>query len=41
MGWDGMFQGKALSSDVFGYYLEVNCFNGETFAKKGDVSIIR
>ncbi|MEM1324692.1 MAG: PKD domain-containing protein [Bacteroidota bacterium] len=40
-GWDGTFQGKALSPDVFGYYLEVSCFNGDTFAKKGDVSIIR
>ena len=40
-GWDGTFKGKQLSSDVFGYYLRVRCFNGEFFTKKGNVSLIR
>ncbi|MEM9849914.1 MAG: gliding motility-associated C-terminal domain-containing protein, partial [Bacteroidota bacterium] len=41
VGWDGRYQGRVLSPDVYGYYLEVTCFNGDTFAKRGDVSILR
>ncbi|MEM9885338.1 MAG: PKD domain-containing protein [Bacteroidota bacterium] len=41
VGWDGRYQGRALAPDVFGYYLEITCFNGDTFFKRGDVSIIR
>ncbi len=41
IGWDGTYEGKALPPDVYGYYLEVECTNGETFFKKGDVSILR
>ncbi|GJM31344.1 MAG: hypothetical protein DHS20C18_03450 [Saprospiraceae bacterium] len=39
--WDGTFEGKALSPDVFGYYLRVNCFNGEEFFKKGNITLIK
>lgn len=41
IGWDGTFQGKELSSDVFGYYLEVKCINGEEYFKKGNVTLLR
>lgn len=41
MGWDGRFRGKALNSDVFGFYLRVRCFNGEDFFKKGNVTLLR
>ncbi|MCB0578216.1 MAG: PKD domain-containing protein [Phaeodactylibacter sp.] len=41
IGWDGAYKGRDLSPDVFGYYLEARCFNGETFFKKGNVTLIR
>ena len=41
IGWDGSFKGRELSPDVFGYYLEVRCFNGATYFKKGNVTLIR
>ncbi len=41
IGWDGSFSGRELPPDVYGYYLEVRCFNGEQFFKKGNVTLIR
>ncbi|MEM1320595.1 MAG: gliding motility-associated C-terminal domain-containing protein [Bacteroidota bacterium] len=41
VGWDGTFNGKNLSSDVFGYYLEALCTGGERFTKQGNVSLLR
>ena len=41
IGWDGTFNGKALSSDVYGYYLEVSCFNGQEYFKKGNITLLR
>ena len=41
LGWDGRYQGQLLSTDVFGYYLEVRCFNGETFTHRGNVTLLR
>lgn len=41
VGWDGSYKGRELAADAFGYYLEARCFNGETFFKKGNVSLIR
>ena len=41
IGWDGTYKGRELSPDVFGYYLEVRCFNEETYFKKGNVTLIR
>lgn len=40
-GWDGTFEGKELPPDVFGYYLTVNCFGGERYFKKGNVTLLR
>ena len=41
VGWDGTYKGRELSPDVYGYYLEVRCFNGEQFFKKGNITLIR
>ncbi len=40
-GWDGTYKGERLAPDVFGYYLEVGCYNGEQYFEKGNVTIIR
>ncbi len=40
-GWDGNFNGIALTSDVFTYYIEAFCTNGEKISKFGDISLIR
>lgn len=40
-GWNGTYKGKALPTDVFGYYLEARCYQGETFKKKGNVTLLR
>ncbi len=41
IGWDGTYKGKRLAPDVFGIYLTADCHNGQTFAKKGNVMILR
>jgi gliding motility-associated-like protein len=40
-GWDGTYQNKLLPPDVYGYYLEVRCFGGETYTAKGNVTLLR
>ncbi len=40
IGWDGTFNGKQLSPDVFGYYLTVNCPNEESYFKKGNITLL-
>lgn len=40
-GWDGTFKGKKLYPDAFGYYLTVDCGNGQKFQKKGNVTILK
>ncbi len=40
-GWDGTFEGKQLPPDVFGYYLEVTCFNGEEYYKQGNITLLK
>lgn len=41
IGWDGTFNGRALNSDVYGYYLEVTCVDGMEFTRQGNVTILR
>ncbi len=41
VGWDGTFRGKLLDPDVYGFYLTADCIDGKTFAKKGNVTILR
>ncbi|MEL7251210.1 MAG: PKD domain-containing protein [Bacteroidota bacterium] len=40
-GWDGTFEGRALSPDVYGYYLEVSCFGGEEYRSRGNITLLR
>jgi gliding motility-associated-like protein len=40
-GWDGYFNNSPCAPDVYGYYLEVLCVNGEKFIKKGNINLIR
>ncbi len=40
-GWDGTFQGKQLPSDVFVYFVDALCSNGDPVSVKGDVSLLK
>ena len=40
IGWDGTKRGKAQPSGVFGYYIYVECINGDEYYKQGNVSLI-
>ncbi|HMN91352.1 MAG TPA: gliding motility-associated C-terminal domain-containing protein [Saprospiraceae bacterium] len=40
-GWDGTFRGVPLPPDVYGYYVELRCFDGRIFFRKGNVLLIR
>lgn len=40
-GWDGMFKGTFLSSDVFVYTCEVVCLNNEVLFYRGDLTLLR
>jgi len=40
-GWDGTFKGDNVDPDVFVYYLEVDCVDGQKYFKKGNVTLIR
>jgi gliding motility-associated-like protein len=39
--WDGKFNGTDLAPDVYGYYFKVQCVDGKTYAKKGNVTLIK
>lgn len=41
IGWDGRYNERELSSDVFGFYLQVRCIGGGLFSKKGNITLIR
>ncbi len=41
IGWDGTYNGKQLPPDVYGFYAIVKCEDGQSFAKKGNVTLIR
>lgn len=40
-GWDGTFRGKALDPDVYDYYLQMDCINGEQWITKGNIQLIK
>jgi gliding motility-associated-like protein len=40
-GWDGYFGNILCPPDVYGYYLEVTCLDGQVYTKKGNVTLIR
>lgn len=39
--WDGTFNGRQLTPDVYGYYLQVTCGNGQQYFNKGNITLIR
>ncbi|HTB07552.1 MAG TPA: gliding motility-associated C-terminal domain-containing protein [Bacteroidia bacterium] len=39
--WNGTFKGEPMNTGTFVYYLEGTFYNGNTFTKKGNVSLIR
>ncbi len=41
VGWDGIFRDRECDPAVFVYYLEITCIGGETYFKKGNVTLIR
>lgn len=40
-GWDGTFKGKLVDPAVFVYYLDAKCIDGQSYFKKGNVSVLR
>jgi gliding motility-associated-like protein len=40
-GWDGTFDGEELETDVFGYYLRVECPNDEFYNTQGNITLFR
>ncbi|MEZ5024822.1 MAG: gliding motility-associated C-terminal domain-containing protein [Chitinophagales bacterium] len=40
IGWNGIFEGKLQSTDVFGYFLELKC-NDQIEQRKGNITILR
>ncbi len=40
-GWDGTFRGNQADSEVFVYYLDVICIDGQQYQTKGDITLIR
>jgi gliding motility-associated-like protein len=40
-GWDATYKGKPVDPDVYVYWLEVTCGDGQEFFKKGNVTVIR
>jgi gliding motility-associated-like protein len=40
-GWNGTFKGKMLDPDVYDYYLEVTCVDGQKNIIKGNITLVR
>lgn len=40
-GWDGIFNGKKLNTEVYTYYLKAELEGGKTIDKKGNISLVR
>ena len=41
LGWDATYKGKPVDPAVFVYWLKVECEGGQTYFKKGNVTVIR
>ncbi len=39
--WDGTIKGNKATDGVYFYSIEIECFNGETFQKSGNIILIR
>ena len=40
-GWDGTFKGEAMTPNVYGWYCEGVCPNGEDYFLKGNVTLLK
>jgi gliding motility-associated-like protein len=40
-GWNGTYKGKVLQPDVYVFLIEVVCDNGQIFASKGNITLLR
>ena len=40
-GWDGTFKGKECLPDVYGYYMQCKCLDGNELVKKGNITLLR
>ncbi len=40
-GWDGTFRGKKVDPDVYDYYLDGFCIDGQSFLIQGNITLIR
>jgi len=41
IGWDGMYNGNKLDSDIFAYILKATLTDGTTVNKKGNISLVK
>ena len=41
VGWDATYRGKAVDPDVYVFWLDATCVDGQHFFKKGNVTVIR
>ncbi len=41
LGWDGTYKGKKADPGVFVYHLTVECFDGQEYTDKGNITLIR
>jgi gliding motility-associated-like protein len=39
--WDGTFKGSSVPADVYGYYFVATCTDGQKYAQKGNVTLLR
>jgi gliding motility-associated-like protein len=40
-GWDGSFKGKLCDPDVYDYYLDVICVDGQKNLIKGNITLLK
>ena len=40
-GWDGYFKGEQQFSQVFDYYLEIECYGNKKLFKKGNITLVK
>jgi len=40
-GWDGMLRGKMMDAGVFVYYIDASLSNGDSFSKKGNITLVK
>jgi gliding motility-associated-like protein len=41
LGWDGTFKGSACTPDAYAWYAKVTCPGGQTWIKKGNVTLLK